>query len=175
VSVPDHLDLGRHRDLLPRRRRLDVWTRRVVLGVLLAFCAAALANVFGQRAVTSRAAGSAASLVVKAPDRLRGGLVGQARFTITARRRLTHPRLVLGAAWLDGITINTIVPDPSAQADDGGALVLSYDELPAGRTLTVRIALQVNPTTIGRRRQDTWVRDGRRTVARVRRTLTIFP
>jgi hypothetical protein len=39
----------------------------------------------------------------------------------------------------------------------------------------VRIALQVNPTTIGRRRQETWVRDGSRTVAQVRRTLTIFP
>ena len=47
-----------------------------VLLVLAALIALGLANVFGQRATTS-AAGAAAELTVEAPDRLRGGLLGQ--------------------------------------------------------------------------------------------------
>jgi hypothetical protein len=53
--------------------------------------------------------------------------------------------------------------------------VLAYGELPAGRSLTVRIAFQVNPTTIGTRPQDVELRDGDRAIASVARTVTVFP
>ena len=82
---------------------------------------------------------------------------------------------MLDRGWSDGVTRNTIAPEPVDQGDEAGRLVLAYDELPAGRTLTVRIQLQVNPTTVGTRPQDVEVRDGDRVLARAERTLTIFP
>lgn len=172
-DLPDGLTHERHRDLQDRAYR--VWVRRVALLVLLAVCAAALAGAFGQTATTSTADGPGVGLAVEAPDRLRGGLIYQGEIEVRAVRRIAQPRIVLDRGWSDGVTRNTIAPEPVDQGDEAGRLVLAYDELPAGRTLTVRIQLQVNPTTVGTRPQDVEVRDGDRVLARAERTLTIFP
>jgi hypothetical protein len=170
---PDQISVPRHRDLAGRR--MEVWLRRGALLVLLGICAAGLANVFGQRARTSVAAGPAATLRVEAPDRLRGGLLGQVLIRVAARERIGEPRLVLGPGWTDQVTVNTISPEAEAQADSGGRLVLAYGPIAAGGTLTVRIEFQVNPVNIGRRSQDVELRDGATTVVRVTRMLTVFP
>ena len=47
--------------------------------------------------------------------------------------------------------------------------------MPAGRRLTVYFQFQLDPTTVGRRRQDVVLRDGTREVTAVRRTVTVFP
>jgi hypothetical protein len=47
--------------------------------------------------------------------------------------------------------------------------------MPAGRMLTVYFQFQVDPTTVGRRRQDVVLRDGTRELTAVRRTVTVFP
>lgn len=82
---------------------------------------------------------------------------------------------MLERGWLDDITINTISPEPSAQGDDRGRLVLAYDPLPAGESLTVWIEVQVNPTALGAMPQGVELRDGRLAPARVARELVIFP
>jgi hypothetical protein len=138
-------------------------------------CAIALAGVFGQRPSTSVATAPAASLSVEAPGRLRGGLLAQGRIDVRAHRRIAQPRLVLARGWLDGITINTISPQPAAQGDDRGRLVLAYDGLPAGETLTVWIEVQVNPTVLSAMPQDVELRDGDSALARVERELVVFP
>jgi hypothetical protein len=51
--------------------------------VLAAFVVAALLNPFGQRPTTVQAAGPAPSMKLYAPDRLRGGLIYEARLRIT--------------------------------------------------------------------------------------------
>jgi hypothetical protein len=170
---PAEISLPRHRDLAGRRHQ--AWGRRAFLALLLALCIAALVGVFGEGSTRSSAAGPAATLAVDAPDRLRGGLFAELELTIGARRAIAKPRIVLNRGWLDQMTINTIVPEAAAQADDQGRLVLAYDRLPAGRTLTVRVQFQVNPVKIGVEDQGVELRDGARTVARVHRTLTVFP
>lgn len=172
-ELPEGLSGPEHSDL--RGRAHEPWIRRAVLAALVALCAVALAGAFGQRATTSAAGGPAASLSVNAPDRLRGGLLAQGRIEVRAQRRIAQPRLVLERGWLDDITINTISPEPAAQGDDRGRLVLAYDELPAGESLTVWIELQVNPTAIGAMPQDVEVRDGDVALARVVRELVVFP
>ena len=95
--------LAPHRRLSPRRRLVDPWFRRCLLVVLALVVAAALADSFGQRPVASRAASGAAELGVQSPQNLRGGLIFQARFTITARRALhtAHARARRGLVRVD--------------------------------------------------------------------------
>jgi hypothetical protein len=173
-GLPDGLRRERHLDL--RSRRFEPWARRAVLAVILAGLALGLANVFGQHATSSSSAGAAGELSVTIPDRLRGGVLGQGTIRLYARRRIAHPRLVLDRGWLDGITINTISPEAADQdGDDQGRVVLAYGELEAGASLTVRIAFQVNPTTLGSDPQGVELRDGDELIARVERTVVVFP
>lgn len=172
-SLLTDLSPDRHLDLVGRRH--EPWVRRAVLVLLLALVALGLANVFGQKAATSSAAGAAAELTLEAPDRLRGGVLGQGTIRVDAAQRVAQPRLVLDEGWIDGMTINTISPEAADQGTDDGRPVLSYDELPAGDSLTVRISYQVNPTTIGSRPGGVVLLDGDREIARVNRTIVVFP
>lgn len=173
TDVPQYLTLKRHRDLAGRERK--PWSRRALLCLVLAVPVAGLVGVFGQAAVTSVATTPAARLRVQAADRLRGGLLGQEKFEIDARTALRHATLVLDTGWTDGFQINTIEPNPLAEADRGDRLALDFGHVPAGTKLVVRIQFQVNPTTIGSRPQGVELDDGERPIVRVDRTLTVFP
>ncbi len=142
---------------------------------VVSFAVAALANVFGQRPTTTEAAGTGAVLRVEAPPAVRGGLLFQARFELRAERALRAPTLALDAGWFDGLTLNTVEPEPTATTSEDGGVAFEFGRLAAGRTLTVYYEFQVNPTTVGRRSQDVVVRDGTRPVAELARTMTIFP
>jgi hypothetical protein len=69
--------------------------RRAILLVLTAFVVAALLNTFGQRPTTVRAAEPAASMELYAPDRLRAGLIYEARLRIHAHREIKQAILLL--------------------------------------------------------------------------------
>jgi hypothetical protein len=99
-----HGHLSRSRDLELQGRTHEVWLRGI-LALLALLIVAALFNVFGQRSVTSTASGSIASITVKAPERLRLGLIFEGRFEITAHERIAHPRLVLAPGWTEGMTL----------------------------------------------------------------------
>jgi hypothetical protein len=174
TGLPDGLARDRHLDLAGRR--YEPWARRGVLLVMLAALALGLAGVFGQRAGSTTAASPTASLTVTAPDRLRGGLLWQGTIRIEARERIARPRIILDRGWINGMTINTVSPEAADQAGtQEGGVALAYGELPAGQTLTVRIALQVNPTTIGSGPAGVALRDGDTEIARVDRSLVVFP
>ena len=171
-ELPEGLDPARHREL---RGRHALSVRRIVLVLLLAFVTAALFGVFGQRPSSSSASGAAADLRVRSPTRLRGGLVFQARFDVVAHRTLAQPKLVLDTGWIEGITINTTEPQPMSEATRDGRLVLSFDTLDAGERLTFWIQAQVNPTTVGRRRQGVELDDRSVPIAVVHRTALVAP
>lgn len=147
-------DLGRTRDLTGRTSH--PWFRRVVLALMAAFIAAALAGMLGQSPQTRITAGDAATLTVKMPERVRGGLMWPARIELRARENLSAPTLVLGSGFVRGMQLNTIEPSPTSEttrppkADDPAALAFTYPSMRAGDTLTVYLQLQVNPTTVGR-------------------------
>jgi hypothetical protein len=173
MDAPD--DLEPYRDVSGSGRAYDPWIRRGVLLVLGLLVVAALLDRFGQHPVTSLAAAPAATLEVQSPQNLRGGLIFQARFTITARDRLAKPTLILQGGWFESMSVNSIVPDPPEQDSRDGRVHLSYAALPAGASRVIWIYFQVNPTNLGRRSADVVLADGDRSLATVRRSVTVWP
>jgi hypothetical protein len=171
--VLEGLTIARHRDL--RGRRVDVWVRRGLLALLLAFIAAGLANVFGQRTSTTRVGNATAGLGVQLPSRVRGGLLFQARITVTAVRELKDARLLLDRGWADGFQINTIEPSPVGEASADGRISLDLGHVPAGRKHVVWLQFQANPTTVGRRSHDVDLYDGDRYLTTIHRDLVVLP
>jgi hypothetical protein len=170
--LPDCVDEERHLKLVGRRA---LPFRRAFLTLLIVFVALALAGVFGQRPSSSRANGPAASLKVRSPERLRGGLIYQARFDLVAHRRLQAVKLVLDTGWMEGLTINSTEPQPSNETTRNGRVVFGFGSISARERLTFWLQYQVNPTSVGNRDQGVELDDGTTPIARIERSATIFP
>lgn len=173
TQIPDTIVLRRDRDLGPRRN--DIWVRRGLFALICVVPLLALANVFGQHSETSTAVATAARLSVSAPSRVRGGLLYQARFHITARQSLAQAALVLDKGWLSGLTINTVEPSPVSEASRDGKLSLDLGPISRGQSYVLFVDFQVNPTTVGRQDQTLTLYDGDRALITIHRNLTIFP
>jgi hypothetical protein len=172
ADIPDQLVLKVARD---REGRRDVTARRIALAALLVVLALGLMNVFGQRPATTAADAEAATLEVYAPERVRGGLFYEARFTIEAREEVEKATLVLDSGWAEGITINTVAPGPLGEASRDGRLAFELGRIPAGQKHVLFLQLQVNPTNVGHRAQDVELYDGDELLATVNRTITVWP
>jgi hypothetical protein len=172
ADLPEHLDLARHRDHKGTRELVARW---VVMGLLAGLAVAALLEAFGQGSQHSSAAAERGTLEVSAPARLRGGLFFQGRFTVRAQAAIENATLVLAPGWLENMHINTIEPAPTEEASRDGDLALSFGPLEAGDELVLFMQFQVNPTNVGRRSADVGLYDGDELIARVDRTVTIFP
>jgi hypothetical protein len=173
ADVPAGLSVERNRDLAGLETR--PWTRRVLVAALAAVLVAALLNLFGQRPTSAVASASTATIAVHAPTYLRSGLIFQNRITVSATEELERATAVLDRGWLEGITINTIEPAPLGEASRDGRLVLELGRVPAGEEHVLYLQMQVNPTTFGRRSAGVVLEDRGRRLARVDRTLTIWP
>jgi hypothetical protein len=175
ADVPDLLVLKRHRDLVGIGPH-GVWMRWVFLGLLTAFSALGLANVFGQRPGSTTASAPGASLKLYAPEHLRGGLLWSARFHVRARDELKDARLVLDPGWAEGMSINTVEPSPLGQASANGRLSFDLGHIPRGGSYILFMQLQVNATNVAwRRSQDVTLYDGPRKVLTIRHHVTIYP
>jgi len=171
---PDYIMVGRDRDLEGRRN--EIWVRRVLLALVVLLPLAAVLNAFGQRPQTSQTAGGGASLTVYAPARLRAGVIYEARFTIDADRRLRQAIVRLDPGWLEGMSINSITPQPVSESSDGeGRPTFTMGRIDAGERFRFFIYFQTNPTNVGRRSQDVDLLDGGDVVAHIDRTVTVFP
>ena len=169
-------DFAQDRYVQLRGRAWHTWLRRGLWALIAAVLVAALLNVFGQRTTSSAVATPQARMHVDAPPRLSGGLLYQVRFRLQPLRHpLSHPKLVLGENWFDGMTLNSITPNPASENSRGGRFALSFPALGKGQTLTVVCELQVNPTSLGKRSLYAAFVDGETRLAAVHRTLTIFP
>ena len=93
ADTPDRIVLKRHRDLDGRKHH--IWYRRGLVGLLCAFLLLGAVNVFGQRPAGHTVNTPVASLELYAPSKVRGGLMFEARFTITAHRDLKNALLQL--------------------------------------------------------------------------------
>jgi hypothetical protein len=174
AEIPDTIVLKRHRDLQGRRK--DVWVRRGLLALAAAIPVLALFNVFGQRPGGSTVATSAARLHLYAPTRVRGGLLYEARFRITARRELKQAILVLDPGWAESQQINTIEPSPTGEASRDGQLELTLGHIPQGRSYLLFIQFQVNPTNVAwHRPQNVELFDGGTHLLTLRRSITVYP
>jgi hypothetical protein len=149
--------------------------RRILVAGVTLLLALGLLNVFGQRPSTSVEEADAATLEVYAPERVRGGLYYEARFTVEARRELKEATLVLDPGWSEGITTNTLLPGPLGEGSRDGRPTLELGRVPAGRKHVLYLQLQVNPTNVGHRSQDVRLYDGDTLVSKIDRTITVFP
>jgi len=172
AHTPDCIDLERHRD---DRHLVERATRWAVVALLTAAVVAALANVFGQHHVVLVSGSDAASLRVSAPGALRSGLLYQGRFHIEAHALLRRPTLVLARGWWDAMSVNSVEPQPVRSWSRDGHVAMEFGPVAAGRSFTVYLYLQANPTTAGRRDQSVDLRDGDRTLASIDRTVNVFP
>ena len=124
ADTPEGIVLRRHRDLDGRRHQM--WFRRGLLALIAVVPLLGLFNFFGQRPSDSEAAGEVATLSLGAPERLRGGLIFQAHFTIQAHSDLKNAVLVLHPDWLQGLTLHTLEPSPTEETSVNGALRLDF-------------------------------------------------
>jgi hypothetical protein len=173
ASAPDQLSLKRHRDLVGRERRPFVrWAVLTALGLL---CLLGLLNAFGQRPDTATATADGVELEVYSPEHVRSGLFFMSRFTIRAERELESATLVLDPGWVEGITLNTVVPSPVGEASRDGKLAFDLGHVRAGTEHVLFLHFQVNPTEVGRRPQDVQLLDGETEILAIDRTVTVYP
>jgi hypothetical protein len=172
-EIPPGIDRARHQDLTGRG--LHVWGRRVALMVVAAIPLLGLLNVFGQRAAPVSYPGTAASLLVDAPARVRGGLIFTTEIAITPHQQLHDARLYLGDGWFEGMSLNGVEPQPSTESSRGGWQVWDYGRIATGVTFRIWISWQANPTNIGRHSQDIALYDGGTQLMIIHRALTVFP
>ena len=171
--VPDQLTLERHRDLEGHGHR--PYVRWALLTLLSVFIMLGLLNAFGQNPHTDTASADGVELEVYSPRRVRSGLLFMSRFMIRAERDVEAATLVLDPGWLEGITLNTLVPSPVGEASRDGKIALDLGHVPAGTKHVFFLHFQVNPTEIGRRSQDVALFDGETPLLAIERTVTIFP
>ena len=172
ARTPDCISLDAHRDHDHLVERAARW---LLLALLAGLAVLALANVFGQHHVVLVARSDAATLRVSAPGALRSGLLYQGKFEVDAREPLRRPTLVLARGWWDAMSVNSIEPEPTRSSSRDGSVSLEFAPVGPGRTLTVYVYLQVNPTTAGRRDQSVELRDGGRTITSIDRSVDVFP
>jgi hypothetical protein len=171
--APDGILVSRDRDL--DGRESEVWVRRSLFALLPVVAVLALANVFGQRPETRTASTASATLGLHAPARVRSGLLFGARITVAAKTDIANARLVLDPGWFEGLTVNTIEPAPKDETSVDGKTALTLGPIAAGHEHVTWIEFQVNPTNVGHRSQRVRLYDGRSLLARIDRTITVFP
>jgi len=175
ADVPDTIVLKRHRDLVGIRP-YGVVTRWVVMALLTVAAILGLANVFGQRPVSTTATARAASLKLYAPEHLRGGLLWSARFHIRANEDMKKATLVLDPGWAESMSINTIEPSPVGEASKDGRIALELGHIPRGGSFILFVQFQVNATNVAwRRSQDVELDDGAKQILVLHHHVTIYP
>src|SRR5581483_670058 len=165
-DIPDRIVLRRHRDLETVAFHRPVRWALLLLGLL---------NVFGQRPETHTVDTARARLELYAPSHLRGGLLYEARFTITAHRGLKDALLQLSPGWNEGMQMNTMEPSPLGQSSRDGDLLLDLGHIGAGRVYRLFLQFQTNATNVGRRRADVSLYDGATKLLTIERTVTVYP
>jgi hypothetical protein len=174
ADVPDMLTLERHRDLEGRLKQ--PWPRRVIFTLIGILSLLGLLNVFGQRPSTKAADVPAAKLTLYAPTDIRGGDFMEARFHITAKREIKKAILKLDPGWAEGMSLNTIEPSPVGEASENGRLAFELGHIPQGRSFILFMQIQVNPTNLAwHRPQNVELDDGNQVLARIHRTITVYP
>jgi hypothetical protein len=172
ADTPQFITLAGNRD---RTERVELVFRRTFFSLLLLVLVAGLLNVFGQRPTNSLASTSVADFHVFAPEALRGGLYYEGRITVEAKQDIEKLTLVFDGGWTEQTQINTIEPSPVGESSRDGRLTLDMGHLGPGHKLVLWLQFQVNPTHIGHRSQDVELYDDTKLLAKVDRTVTVFP
>jgi len=173
AKAPDGVDLQSARDL--KGRGAECWIRRALVALFAVVPVLALFNVFGQSASVASVSTDAVKLTVRSPEHGRGGLLYEVRFTIIAHQDIKNATLALGGGWANGLTINTIEPSPTDETSDNGNLSFQLGPIDAGSAFVLHMDFQINPTTVGSRKQQVALLDGDTVLVSMTRHLTVYP
>jgi len=171
MDTPLALDRQRHLD----REHHSAIYRRLGLSLLALICLLGVLNLFGQRSTLTRVDGSAASLTVNSPERLRGGLVFTSEITVIAHQKLGDAQVQLSSDWFRGMTFNGVAPQPNNMSSNGDSVTLDYGPIDTGQSMPFWISWQTNPTTLGARSEKVSVSDGSSQLVSMQRSLLVFP
>jgi hypothetical protein len=167
------IDTARHQRLEGRDR--FVWVRRTVLTVFAVLPLLALGNVFGQRAVVNSTSTSAATLEVKSPETVRGGLMFTTEIVITAHHDLHDGQVYLQRGWFTNMIFNGVSPQPSQQGAQQSWQIWDFGPIQAEQPFRIWISWQANPTNVGNHSQDVELYDGPDKLTTTHHDLTVFP
>lgn len=173
MEMPPGIDMERHANLSGRAQYS--WWRRAVLVVIAAIPVLGLLNVFGQKAESNRAGSPDASLLVKSPARVRGGLMFTTKIVVTPHRDIHDGQLYLDNGWFRNMSLNGVSPQPSNFDAQDNWQTWDFGPMQANQAFTVWISWQTNPTNVGRHPQTVQLYDGDTQMMTVHRTLTVFP
>ena len=175
AEAPEYLDLARHRDW--QGRAYERWLPNALFALLCVIPLAALLNVFGQTPETHTVVNpnGVAALQLKAPTKVRSGLLFEARFDIRARREIKDAVLVLDSGWLESMSVNTIEPGPASETSRDGSLAMDLGDIPAGKLWRQYMQFQANPVNLGKQSQGVTLYDGKVPLLHLNREMTIWP
>jgi hypothetical protein len=74
------------------------------------------------------------------------------------------------------MSMNTVEPSPVDETSDNGRFSFSLGRIAAGHSFILFLQFQVNPTNVAwHRPQNVELVDGNHVIARIHRTITVFP
>lgn len=113
------------------------------LAALALVLAPAFFDVYGSK-LELAGAGTGLRFTVEGPARLRNGEYFEMILNIEAENAVEDTVVLIGAPLLRDITVNTLLPDPSAQSFRDGSFEFRFGPLGAGENLVVKLDGQVN-------------------------------
>jgi hypothetical protein len=116
-----------------------------------------------------------ATLLIEGPAIIRNGEYNETIVTMQAHRAIANLALEIDAAYWRDITVNTMLPSPEAEKLHDGVMRFEFGPLGAGSTASFKVDAQVNPHRFGSSRGDFVLKDGSREIARVSRSLIVWP
>ena len=134
----------------------------------------ALAGVLGHER-TWATQGETVNLEVHMPEVIRNGEFFEMRVTVRADQPIEQLVVAIDQAVWEDVTVNTMVPAATEEANEDGVFRFTFAELAAGSTFLLKIDGQVNPDLVGANAGTVSVLDGEAELAAVDVTMEVRP
>lgn len=148
----------------------------LALVLLLILIAIAVAGPLGgQRSPDRTIVTRDVALTVHMPEIIRNGMFFETVISITPRRPIADLQLGVSPALWHDLTQNTMIPQADKEAFEDGLYRFGYGRGEPGKTLEVKVDLQINPSLTWGTAGDVVVLDGKTVLARLPLSMKVRP
>ena len=145
----------------------------LALGLLLML---AFVGLFGgQPHPTQTVDAPSAKVILQLPQRIRNGQLFEMRMQIKAKQPFADLTLAISSSYWHDLTINTMMPAPTAEKSEVGRYIFSYGKAKAGDVLTIKVDGQINPPLFAGTEGEIQLRDGNSVIATIPVKMTVMP
>jgi hypothetical protein len=144
-----------------------------VLGAVLLLALSGLLGGSGDAEISAFAPD--ADLVVTTPTTVRNGVFFETLIEVRAKRDFGELVLAVEPSLWRDVTQNSMLPAAADESFEDGRFRYSYGKVEAGRSLTVKIDSQINPSLVAGDEGTVAVLDGDRKVAEVSVPMRVLP